>query len=445
MTTARAAGPRYGMASLSTDTGHNSTSTNTTWARGQPEKKTDWGWRAIHGSTVLGKKLVRAYYRHKPLTYSYYSGCSTGGRQGLKELQNFPDSFDGALIGAPAWWTSHLNTYVTQAGLYNLPVADPKHLSTANISILADEVMRQCDGVDGVLDGIISSPEHCTPDFSSLLCAPGNTDASECLTAAQIATARNVYGDYVSTASPSTLLHPGLQPGSEPQWWVLLNGSEPSPFGVGYARNFLFDDPEWDWHTFDESVVAFADARDPGDATADDYAALARLRKRRAKVLLYHGMADGLVPTRGTELYYNRTIAALSSSSSSNRAVGRDDDDDDVADFFRMFLVPGMQHCWGTTVDAPWNFAGAFQAGSLGSGAWSVPGFEDAEHDAMMALVDWVEKGRAVERIVATTWTDTMDPTSGVRRQRPICAWPRKAVWDGRGDADVASSWSCSR
>ena len=105
------------MASLSTDTGHSATSADTTWARNQPEKKTDWGWRAIHGSTVLGKQLVQAYYGDQALGYSYYSGCSTGGRQGLKELQNFPDSFDGALIGAPAWWTSHLNNYVTQAGL----------------------------------------------------------------------------------------------------------------------------------------------------------------------------------------------------------------------------------------------------------------------------------------------------------------------------------------
>ncbi|KAL2017195.1 hypothetical protein VTK56DRAFT_2515 [Thermocarpiscus australiensis] len=102
------------MAALSTDTGHSSAATDTSWARNQPEKKTDWGWRALHGSTVLGKKLVRAYYGGRPPKYSYYSGCSTGGRQGLKEIQTFPDSFDGALIGAPAWWTTHLNTYIIQ-------------------------------------------------------------------------------------------------------------------------------------------------------------------------------------------------------------------------------------------------------------------------------------------------------------------------------------------
>ena len=441
---ARASGPRHGMASLSTDTGHNATATDTTWARNQPEKKNDWGWRAVHGSTVLGKKLVRAYYT-RPLTYSYYSGCSTGGRQGLKELQKFPDSFDGALIGAPAWWVSHLNTYITQVGLYNLPETDPKRLSTADIALLADEVTRQCDGADGVQDGIVSSPDRCALNLTALLCPDNNnnnTPGQGCLSAAQLATAHNVYNDYLSSqpASPhQQLLHPGLTPSSEKQWYLVLNGTSPSPYGVGYARDFLFDDPAWDWHTFNESVVHFAEAHDPGDATADDYASLARVRDQGGKVLLYHGLADGLVPTRGTEVYYNRTVGALSSAFSGKKNWHGNG----VDEFMRLFLVPGMQHCWGTAVDAPWNFGGAFQAGLMGSGVWPVPGFEDAEHDALMALVDWVEEGRAVDRLVATTWREPMDPASGVRRQRPICAWPRRAVWDRRGHVDDAASWRC--
>ena len=475
----RAAGARYGMASLSTDTGHSSKSTNSTWARNQPEKKVDWGWRAIHGSTVLGKKLVRAYYARQRLTYSYYSGCSTGGRQGLKELQKFPDSFDGALIGAAAWWTSHLNTYVTQAGLYNLPETDPKHLTDDDVALLADEITRQCDGLDGVEDGIISSPELCQPNLDTLLCPnPKRTTVPnseptppKCLSRAQLTTAHNMYSDYRS-ATTNEFLHPGLTLGSEPQWHVLINGSEPSPYGVGYARDFLFDSTanhhangtnasSWDWHTFNESVVQYAALHDPGQATADDYAALAAVRKRGGKILMYHGTGDGLVPTKGTELYYRRTVEAL-------RAAGRgwwwwwwgpflgrlglgwgrhhgEGDDGGVDDFLSMFLVPGMQHCAGTAVDAPWNFGAASQAGALGNDTWSVPGFEDAKHDALLALVDWVEKGQRVEQIVATTWEDPANSTSGVKRQRPICSWPRRAVWDGRGNVDDAGSWWCSR
>jgi len=442
-----AAGPRYGMASLSTDTGHSSISTDTTWARNQPEKKTDWGWRAIHGSTVLGKELVRAYYTpDQPLTYSYYSGCSTGGRQGLKELQLFPDSFDGALIGSAAWWTSHLNNYVTQAGLYNLPATDPKHLSIADMNLLADEVTRQCDAADGVRDGIVSSPDQCTPDLTTLLCSKATSapkTAKRCLTPAQLSTAQNVYGGWSLPTHES--LYPGLTPSSEKQWYLLLNGTEPTPYGIGYARDFLFDaDPGWDWRTsFNASVVAYADAHDPGDATADHYAALRGVRERGGKVVVYHGLADGLVPTKGTGVYWNRTVEALGGAGEKG-AGWRGQDEGGLDDFMKLFLVPGMQHCWGTVVDAPWSFGGAFQAGVMGSGVWSVPGFEDAEHDMLMALVDWVEDGKPVESVVATTWTTPMDPNSGVKRQRPICAWPRRAVWDGRGDVDDAESWGCS-
>lgn len=417
------------MASLSTDTGHSATATQTSWALNQPEKRTDWGWRAVHGSTVLGKQLVRAYYAGQPLAYSYYSGCSTGGRQGLKELQLYPDSFDGALVGAPAWWTSHLNNYVAQIGIYNLPVTDPKHLAPADVALLAAEVLRQCDGVDGVRDGIVSTPYRCNLDLTRIQCPSNTPSPSKCLTPAQISTAHNIYNTRYLAADGS-IIHPGLTTGSEAQWWILINGTSPTPYGLGYARDFLYDDPTWDWQrSFSDAIYAYADKTNPGGATADDYAALGKVRARGGKVMLYHGLADGLVPTQGTELYYNRTVAALGGGS--------------VDDFMRLFLIPGMQHCWGTAVDAPWDIAGAFQAGVMGAGTWSVPGFEDAGHDALLALVDWVEKGRAVESVVATTWRSSQDPTSGVRRQRPVCKWPRTAVWDGQGDVDEAGSWRC--
>jgi fermentation-respiration switch protein FrsA (DUF1100 family) len=445
------------MASLSTDAGHNSTSIDASWALNQPERKTDWGWRAIHGSTVLGKQLVQAYYG-QPLTYSYFSGCSTGGRQGLRELQTFPDSFDGALIGAPAWWTSHLHPYFIRTFLANYPPTSPGHLSTADVSLLAGEVIGQCDHLDGVRDGIVSRPEICAPNFATLLCPSTARPNYPCLTPAQLETAHTLYSPWLSSRNASELLYPGLTPGSEHQWYLLLNGTEPSPYGLSWARNFLLDDPTWDWRAFDEDIVDLAEAVDPGNATADDYAALAAVRDRGGKVLLWHGLADGLIPTEGSVLYYNRTADALSSACAGRGRewTGEDhgecgvgdggvgDDGGSLDDFFRMFLIPGLQHCWGTAVDAPWNIGGAFQSSMTGSSAWSVPGFEDAEHDALLALMRWVEQGQPVDRIVATTWTSPMDPSSGVRRQRPICPWPRYAVWDGEGDVDVADSWTCS-
>lgn len=106
-------------------------------------------------------------------------------------------------------------------------------------------------------------------------------------------------------------------------------------------------------------------------------------------------------------------------------------------------LVPGMQHCLGTVVNAPWYFAGWSQAAALGTGYWSTPGFMDARHDALLALMAWTEQGQAPDEIIATTWKSTYDPTSGVLQQRPLCPWPQMAHWDGTGNVTEATSWNC--
>jgi feruloyl esterase len=311
-------------------------------------------------------------------------------------------------------------------GLYNLPVDAPYHINYTIFPYMADEVVRQCDALDGLADGIIQSPELCNIDFSAMTCGT-STNKTWCLTAAQIETAKKVYGDY--RFSDGRLIYPGLVPGTEDQWYIILAGTEPSPFGVGYQRFFLTDNPTWDWRTYNDTLVTLAERTDPGQATAIDYD-ISAFARRGGKLILYHGLADGLVPSRGSGWYYNSTVAAMG-------GLRR------TRDFFRYFQVPGMQHCWGTPVDAPWDIAGAFQPGVMGPGYWSVPGFADPEHDAMMALQGWVEEGREVDRIVATTWRSSQDPMSGVLRQRPICPWPQKAVYKGRGDQDAATSWSC--
>jgi hypothetical protein len=420
-----APGPHYGMAAVSTDLGHNSSVTDLSWALNNEESRKDWGWRALHGSVQIGKQITQGYYK-KPLKHSYYNGCSTGGRQGLKELQVSPDSFDGLLVGAPSYYVSHVNNYATKIGLYNLPVDDPKHIDYTIFPYIADEVVRQCDALDGVADGIIQSPELCDIDFTTMACGT-STNSTWCLNPAQIQTAKNVYGDY--RFSDGRLIYPGLLPGTEDQWWILLAGTEPSPFGVGYQRYFLLNDADWDWRDYSDSLVTLAERTDPGQATAIDYD-ISAFKKRGGKVILYHGLADGLVATKGSDWYYNNTIATFGGLHNTQ-------------DFFRYFQIPGMQHCLGTTVDAPWSIAGASQPGTMNPGYWSVPGFKDAKHDALLALQDWVEKGKPVDEIVATTWKNSLDPTSGVLRQRPVCPWPQKSVYKGRGDKDIADSWTC--
>ncbi|KAF2963912.1 hypothetical protein GQX73_g9675 [Xylaria multiplex] len=421
------AGVQYGFAVVSTDTGHDSTTGNTSWAYDNPESRTDWGWRALHGAVTIGKTLTQTYYG-RPMDYSYYSGCSTGGRQGLKEMQMYPNSFDGVVVGAAAWYTSHLNTWVTQVASYNWPAEDEKHIDWRLLPPIADQIVKQCDDIDGVADGIISLPGQCNVDFDALLCETPGVNQSACLTAAQAQTLKNVYSDWMTPEGE--FLYKGLSPGSEGQMYAVLNYSDASPYGIGYARNFLLDNKSFVLSDFNDSLATLADELDPGNATADHYD-LTAFRDRGGKMVMYHGAADGLVPMQGSDLYYDRVVEAMGGNMTATQ------------EFFRYFMVPGMQHCWTTTVDAPWAFGAPSQASVFGNDTWSVPGFKDAQHDILLALMDWVEKNATVDQIVATTWNTPTNVSSGVLKQRPLCPYPQMATWDGTGDLNDASSWSC--
>ncbi|ERS97077.1 feruloyl esterase [Sporothrix schenckii 1099-18] len=437
-------GTHYGFAVVSTDTGHSAGVLDGTWALNAPEKKADWGWRSIHGSVELGKKLTAAYYGGK-VRYSYFSGCSTGGRQGMKEVQIAPDSFDGALIGSSAWDSNVLNTYVTQLGIYNLPVGAPNYIAYTRFPVVAEQVRAQCDGVDGVVDGIVSAPERCRFDYAKIQCGSPSVvlNESACFTAPQIQTLKNIYSDWYDNRT-GEYLYPGLLMGSEDMWLAgtLLGYAEPSPFGIGFAQDFVYDDPTWQWQTFNDSIVDTARRVNPGNATADQYD-LSAFRRRGGKMIMYHGLADGLVPTKGSELYYNRTLQAMGGGHPGVHGKGKGKANS-VDDFLRLFMIPGMQHCYGTAVDAPWYINGEFQADLMGTGLWSVPGFADAKHDALLALMEWTESGRAPDEIIATTWKTSTNPLSGVLRQRPLCPYPKTAVWNKRSDVNKASSWHCS-
>lgn len=182
-------GVGYGFASMSTDTGHLSGSGNGSWAYQAPEALNNWGYRAMHGSVVLAKQIVSAYYP-KPSAFNYYNGCSTGGRQGLKEAEIFPEDFDGIVAGAPAWWTNHLQTWTVKVGTYDLPAGAPHYIPPPLFEVIAAEVLKQCDPQDGVTDQVIQDPSRCKFRPEALLCASNFTNgtASKCLTSPQIST-----------------------------------------------------------------------------------------------------------------------------------------------------------------------------------------------------------------------------------------------------------------
>ncbi|KAK7957073.1 uncharacterized protein PG986_006295 [Apiospora aurea] len=399
-----APGPHYGFATLSTDTGHNSAS-DQSWAYKNAEAQKDWGYRAMHGSVGLGKRLTAAYYG-QDIAYSYYSGCSTGGRQGLKEIQISPNSFNGVLVGAPAWPTTGLMSWLTALGTWNLPTSDPKAFtSTSQYNLLASTVLSQCDKVDGLEDNIISTPEACKPDLSVIQCGKRGVDAKNCLTPQQIETARKVWGDYY--ASKGDLVYNGLELSGENQWDVYTLYGNTENFDTQWEKYWVYNDKSWSWRQYNENVFYDSVRANPGNATADAF-----------------------------DISGFRRAGAVGGGN--------------VDDFIRFFQIPGMQHCLGSpaAVKAPWYIASWGQAAKLPgtAGGYSVPGFQDPEHDALLALMRWTENGTAVDSIIATAWDDGggSGQDLSVYRQRPLCPYPEKATYNKKGDPDLASSWACA-
>ncbi|KAJ9627327.1 hypothetical protein H2203_003789 [Taxawa tesnikishii (nom. ined.)] len=305
------------------------TSRDGTWALNK-ESLADWGYRAMHGSILQSKEITAAYYGKAP-RYSYYSGCSTGGRQGLKEVQLHPETFDGVVAGAPAWWTNHLQPWTVKVASYNLPVNSSHHIPASLFPAIAAEVLKQCDGSDGLVDSVIQDPRRCDFYPEALLCGPGvtNQTASGCLTSPQIDTLYHIYNDYVDVNQ--TFVFPALALGSEAQWPVLLGGNAPATLGTQYVQYFLLNDPSWQWQDFDYSIIEQADAQDPGNATAGDFAALGEFQKKGGKVLMYHGYSDALIPTHSSVYFYKHVLRTLAPEGV------------DLDSFYRFFLVPGMQ------------------------------------------------------------------------------------------------------
>ncbi|KAL9616675.1 MAG: hypothetical protein Q9160_008463 [Pyrenula sp. 1 TL-2023] len=415
---------------MATDTGHLSAAFDASWALNRPESQIDWGYRAMHGSVELAKQVIDAYYA-STIQFSYYAACSTGGRQGFKEIQMFPDDFDGVLAGAPAWWTTHLQSWSLQVGLHNLPNTADYHIPASLFPAIQAEVIRQCDPQDGVKDGIVSSPLTCSFSPETLLCG-SNSNSSSCLTAPQIDTLYHIYSDYVETNQ--TFIFPHLTLSSEAGWSSLIGATDNnvgSPLGTSYLQNFIFNSSQpYDYTAYSYATVQLADALDPGNANADSFD-LSSFQSRGGKLIHYHGYSDPLIPT-GSSIYYRKRVEQTMVPQGVT-----------VDDFYRFYLVPGMGHCSGTVVNAPWYIAGGGQPASLKPpSTYSVPGYEDEKHDALMALMAWVEKGQAPEEIIATNFANQMVGL-GVQSQRPLCRYPKVAKYDGVGDPTKAESWTC--
>jgi feruloyl esterase len=370
----------------------------------------------MHGSVAAAKEITKAFY-DEDIQYSYYSACSNGGRQGLKEMQLYPATFDGAVIGAPAWQLPALDGYMVNQAITNSADNAETHIPTPLFAAIVAEMMRQCDHQDGVTDNIISDPHACQFDFNTLLCRP-DSNTSGCLTAAQLQTAEKLYAAYWETGQ--SFVHAGFDLGTDASILAQSpNGIATSPF-----RYWLHNDTDWDISQYSYQDVLDLAALDPGQATADDFD-LSPFQARGGKMLMYHGQIDLLIPSGSSVHLYNQILRTLEPKGI------------DMDSFSRFYLVPGMNHCAKSPV-APAHFGATYQ--DIIGATHSVPGFEDAKHDMVLALMEWVEKGSAPEEIVATKFRD--DTVGQVERQRPLCKYPLQAKFVG-GDVDAAQSWEC--
>ena len=398
----------HGFVMAQTNTGHDARKEpGGSFVLSNPQKAIDYAYRAVHVTADTAKRMANDYYG-APVSFSYWNSCSNGGRQGLIEAQRYPGDFDGIVANAP--WVDQTGFAV--GAIWNQRALTEAPVSLAKLALVADRVMATCDAVDGLEDGLVDDPRACTfdPVRDVPACREG-ADAPDCLTPAQAGALQKVYGGVTSNGKP---FFPGFMPGSEAvvagpngasSGWANLivaaqPGAKPADFNLaeGTLRYLVFDPPrpDYDVLTFDfnrdtpllDRWGALANANEPD---------LSAFRTRGGKLIMTYGWADAILqPMMGVN-YYEQAVA--------RNGPG-------TTDFLRLFMMPGVAHCGG--------------------------GIGPDRHDAVTAVIDWVEKDAAPDALVASKVTG-----GTVVRTRPLCPYPQVARYKGQGSIDDASNFAC--
>ncbi len=432
-----------GYAVANSNTGHdNAVEPGSQFGFNNRQSEIDFGYRAVHSTVMAGKALAQQYYRSAP-SYSYFEGCSTGGRQGLMEAQRYPGDFDGIVAGAPVnyyqamnaagvWWLQRLFKDNFAGNLAVDTDGDGSFDSLRLLDTLHTRVIEKCDNNDGIEDGVINNPLQCSfepeKDLADLMCgADAATD--RCFTNAQVQTINDFYSG--PSDSDGNNLYPGKALGSELSWSSLYiphagNGNGPGMLmgPAGDHVNYLFYEndpgvvipdmtrplhvpgrnaalPEFSWLEFDINDLSAGKAstmQSIMDATDPDLSRF--LLDHNGKLLLYHGWNDALSSPAATLQYFN---AMLDATFANDQAA--------AMQHTRLFFAPGMGHC----------------SGGEGPNTW----------DKLPALVDWVENAKAPDSIVATHSTQGV-----VDNERLLCPHPQRAVYIGpAGGENETSNW----
>jgi len=395
-----------GYATGGTDTGHKGNGLKAGWALNNMEKQLNFGHMAVHRTSVISREIIRLYYG-SDTEFSYFIGCSRGGGQAMMEAQRYPEDFDGIVCGAPAFNWPAIGAEFIQNSRACYP--DPSKLNKpvitlANLELLHKLVLDQCDAVDGITDRILNDPGDCELNFDLFPQCPDNTEGDDCFTPAQIEAIKLIYA---GVSNQDGQIYPGFPLGGENEtggWFHWIVGPDPATmelnfpsaqfgFGTEMFKYLIYNDPDWNYVEYDFSSF-FEDTRFASsflDATSTDYSALNALG---GKMIIFHGWND----------------PALSAFSTIEHYEAAKQEDGNLEECVRLFLLPGVLHCGG------------------GPGPQQV--------DWLELIRDWVEKGKAPERVILSKKVD-----GKVVMTRPVLPYPRKTIYDGSGDPMLESSF----
>ena len=386
-----AAGMQRGYASAMTDTGHDGGSAS--FAMGHPEKVIDFGYRAVHEMAITGKALIKAFYG-RDAKHSYWNGCSAGGRQGLMSAQRYPEDFDAIVAGAPAinfTGRSAQAVWIGQATHKDEASALPQ----AKFAAIHEAVLAACDTKDGVKDGVLEDPTKCKFDPKTLQCS--GADAPTCLTAAQVETVKTIYSDVVNPRTKAVIFQ-GHEPGSE-NGWTTMAGANVFTIATDTFKYAVFENNNWDYKTLNFDADMATTLQKAGNVINALDPNLKPFLSRGGKIIQYHGWSDPQISPRSSVEYYKSVAAAMGGASK-------------IHDNYRLFMVPGMAHCGG--------------------------GDATASFDMLGALEQWVEQGKAPDRIEASRVRNGQTD-----RTRPLCPYPQVATYKGSGSTDDTASFVC--
>ncbi|KAF2189296.1 tannase and feruloyl esterase [Zopfia rhizophila CBS 207.26] len=398
-----------GFAAVGANNGHNGTSGGAFY--NNPEVVADFAYRSIHTGVVVGKEISKTFYgeTHKK---SYYLGCSTGGRQGFKSAQDFPEDFDGIVAGAPAFSFNNLTSWSGHFFSITETNTSATFVPTNMWPIIHQDILKQCDALDGSVDGILEDPMLCNYSSTALICGP--TQNSSCLTPLQSETVQKIFVPLY--AADGSLVYPRMQPGSEIVASFLLYTGTPFPYTADWFRYALYNDPSWDPATLNTTDYANAARINPSNIETWK-GDLSDVRDRGAKILHWHGLMDGIISSDNSPRYYEHVSQTMGLTPSQ------------LDDFYRFFRISGAGHCSGGD--------GAFNIGQNLNSAASL----NPEENVLTAVVRWVEEGVAPETITGTKFVNDTQ-SLGVDIKRNHCRYPKKNVHRS-GDAKKPESWEC--